>query len=49
MEFSHSEEPAKKNMQSFMECVICCAQNICNLELSLIVEEMFQNAFLIAL
>jgi len=36
-------------MQSFMQCVICCAQNIQNLELSLIVEGMLQNAFHIAL
>ena len=32
-----------------MVCVICCAQNIQNLQLSLIVEGMFQNAYNIAL
>jgi len=46
---SSIQKNMQKKMQSFMDRVICCAQNIRNLELSLIVEEMFQNAFHIAL
>jgi hypothetical protein len=53
MTFVHVIYPFRRtcenNMQSFIVCVSCCAQNIKKVELSVIVEGILQNAFRIAL